>query len=1025
MDLRRWKRGGLRHAERTMLRLSRPLRGAWPRPGDAMLGLLALLVVAFAISTYSTELARATSHLFTGNKYTALLNGLFNPFRTQHLLLRSGLPIYDLHITKREYSKIERTVEEAKQRGWMEDELKVWANARFFYDGREYDVKVRVRGDLSPHWEGPKKSWRIKFGRRSVEYQGRVTREADWFEGRHQINLIIPQDRDYILSYFLNSILRDQGLVVPRDRFVVLRINGAVQGLYYEVEHFDNALLAHYRRPETTVYAQNDRAMHFEQYTRYGTPAASDARFDVGSLRPLVDEEGQLGLRAMQVLIDHSLHPTAENFRRARAVLDWEKYLRFRVITTLCNTNHVRFGSDNLRLYYDPSRGLLEPIPWDVHVTRMPREPGTIDFWNQHGPDELQVATLLDPQLRLQRNRMLWELVSDDGRDLLARYDAIHKELRPLAWADVLTTPIQGHKMDERRADLAFNVHRIHKVLSLSSANLSYRLDADDRATLDFTATNFSGVRFEALEVSDPELLAGRYQLFADGNGDGVLDDTDPLVAEAEGRDGTVRLEVEKDVLPRLHYDGDEIEGRIWEYFDTLAGRERFFLVGRLAPERHDPLSWQRPGIRVTASNAVSGLPMPSASLDPDAPLPPDSLAIVAFDGRAPFDLDAPELGLDEFLAAHPEFRRSTTLPGGAELAGEVRLGDTVIVPRSVPLVLAPGADVALAPGVSLLAYGGFLAPGTPNEPIRVHEAVPGEPWGVIGVVRPPRDVVARHLEVRGGSQAQLNGILFTGGFAVHDGNLELEHCRFVGMQSEDGVNLKNGRIRMRDCLIAGGASDGMDLDFVTGEVRDSVFLANAGDGLDLSGSRLVVAGNRFEGMGDKGISVGEDSEPIVVNNLIRGNGIGLSTKDLSFARVAWSTFVDNGLAVEAKRKKPMFGGAGGEFVNNVYAGNRKLLSEDWFSQGRVEMRSSLFDADALACEGCRAGSVRFASDESGDFRLVSVGGGGDGVTPVSRPWARVEDEINGHVPATPGLFRVPERPNWRDEAGFDVAGDG
>jgi hypothetical protein len=998
-------RDGLRGARRPLLRALLPFRGTWPRVAEAAVGVLGLLVVALAASTYSTTLSRRASEWFSGNKYLALLNGLANPFRTQHLLLESGLPVYDLVVKKSEYAKIEAAVEEARRRGWMSDDQKVWARAKFLADGRRYDVKVRVRGDLSPHWSGPKKSWRIKFGNAKVERDGAIVKEPIPFEGKEQINLIIPQDRDYVLAYFVNSLLREQGLVAARDRFVVLRLNGAVQGLYYEVEHFDNPLLAANRRPETSVFGQNDRPMHFEQYTKYGTPVASDARYDVGGLRRLVDPAGDLGLRAMQVLIDHSLHPTPENFRRARAVLDFERYLRFRVITTLCNTNHASFGSDNLRLFYDESRGLLEPIPWDVHITRMPVEPGTIDFWNSHGPDALQRATLLDPGLRRRRNELLWQLVADGGDALLARYDEIHDRIRPLAWADVLTTPIQGHKMDERRSELAFNVHRVHKVLSNSSGNLTYRLEAADRARLELVSTNFSGIRVDSIELADPA-FAGPYRLYADADLDGELGAGDPLVAEASAAGGALRFAVERDVLPELEYGGDEIDGRYWEYFDTLSGRARWFLVGRVAPEKRDPLVWTPPQIRVASANAVTGAPIPSGVIEVDDLAPENSIGIVAYDASDPWDLEAQDLDLAGFLARHPEFRASAEEPGAAELAGQVALEGTVSVPRSVPLVLRPGLDLTLGPSANVVAYGGLTALGTEQAPIRVHgNGV--ETWGILGVVRPPREVRLAHVEIRDGNQGQVNGILFTGGFAVHNGDLWAEHVRVLDMQSEDGINVKNGRIWMRHCVIAGAASDAMDLDFVTGEVRDSAFLHNAGDGLDLSGATVVVAGNRFEGMGDKGISVGEDSHPVIVNNLVRGNVIGISTKDLSHPRVAWTTFVDNETAIEAKRKKPMFGGASGEFVNVVFSGNRVLLAEDSFSKGGVQIAAALADQELAGCAGCTTTTVRFQGDPAGDWRLASLPGAG-GPSPLRREWAEVEQEIDGSLPPQPGAFRVP-----------------
>jgi hypothetical protein len=918
------------------------------------------------------------------------------------LLLKSGLPIYNLKIKRQQYAIIEKAVAGAKKKGWMSDDLKLWANAQFIYNGEVYNVKVRIRGDLSPHWKGTKKSWRIKFGKQKILNNGEVQKVPIYFQGKRQINLIIPSDRRYILSYFVNALLRDSGLVVPRDQFVILRINGTIQGLYYEVEHFDKPLLATNHRPETTIFGQNDRAMHFEQYTKYGTPAAADARYDLGSMRRAVDRNGELAMRAMQVLIDHSLNPTPDNFRRVRKVLDWEKYLRFRVLTTLLNTNHVRFGSDNLRLYYDPSRGLLEPVPWDVHLVRLPKEPGTVDFWNSHGPDEIQRATLLDPMLRLQRNKILWKLVWDAGDSLMAKYNAIHERIRPLAWADVLTTPIQGHKMDVVKKDLKYNFRRAYKVLSQSNTNFTYRLDANDKATLEIVALNFSGVQLRRIEISDSLLFEGEYRLYEDANNNGELDRGDPLIQETMAKQGTVDFSFDKYILPGVKYGGDDINGRYWEYFDTIAGRSRFFLVGKLAAAKRHPLIWNPPKIRVAAVNAVTGYQIPSAMISQTDPLPDDYIGITAYDASDPFDLDAPDYSLTQFLQRNPEFTASRDHAGAAELRGKITISGTVIVPKTVPLIVRPGTDITMKPGANILCYGGLSSIGTVEDPIRIHGDGTGEAWGTLAVVRPPEKVVIKYSEFKDGGQAQINGMLFTGGFAVYDGDLELVHSKFTEMQSEDAINLKNGRITMKDGLVANNASDGIDIDFGTGEIKDSQFINNRGDGLDLSGSVVTVSGSWFENMGDKGISVGEDSHPIIVNNFFRNCTIAISTKDLSVAKVAYSTFVDNELAIEAKRKKPIFGAGSGEFVNCVFSGNKKLLQEDYFSKGLVTVTNALVD-QPVNWPTSKTTDIRFVAPEQENYVIEPTTVAGNGYTVAKPEWLTMEN--NGYLPQQPGIF--------------------
>lgn len=997
-------------ASTRLKQISRPFRSIWPRTSDALIGIFALLVLALALLTYIKPVVTWGSQLVSGSKYVVALDGWLNPLRNPNLLLSAGLPIYDLEIKKEQMDIIEATIEEAKQQGWMSDDMKVWANATFYYDGQQYDAQVRVRGDLAPHWEGPKKSWRIKFTKQELEHNGEIVNEPVYLDGKRQINLIIPGDRDYVVAPFVNQLMREEGLVTPRDQFVVLRINGVVQGLYYEVEQFDKPLLAANERPETTVFGQSDRALHFEQYTKYGMPGVSDAQFDMGTRRLQVDTEGESAMQAMQtmqVLLDHSNNPSPASFEHVRAVMDWDKYLSFRNITTLFNTNHVRFGSDNLKLYYDPSTGLLEPIPWDVHIVRMPPEPGTIDFWNSHGTDEIQRSTLLNPETRLERNKKLWEWVKDGGDEIIGKYDAWHNKVRPLVWVDVLKAPVQVAKMDTLRSDFVYNVRRIYKVLSLSNADFNFRLEAHDKAMLEAVSLNFGGIKLEGIELADP-YFEGPYQLYEDVNENGELDAQDPLITEAAAQNGRVHFDVDKFVAPELVYDGDTIDGRYWEYYDTLAGRARYFVTGKLAAEERHPLEWTAPEIEVEVYNAISEERMPSALISQSEALPAGYTGITAYDASDVFDLDAPKMNQQQFLQAHPEFQASEAQPGAVELSGDVTIAGTVIVPESVPLILQPGTDVTMMPLASIVSFGGLTAVGTAEQRIQVHGAPAtsagqaGKAWGTVAVVRSEQEVVMEYIDFSGGGQAQINGLFFSGGVAVYNSDLRVAHCSVVDMQSEDGLNLKNGRVFIDDCLFARNASDSVDIDFGSGEVRNSRFMDNINDGLDISGSELLIRSNRFENNGDKGLSVGEESFPTVINSFFKSNQIGMAVKDLSHAKVAHSTFVDNVLALEVKRKKAFFGGGSVELVNCVFAGNQTLLEEDYFSAGQSEFRSTLAD-DQASCPACLPGIAQFPAAADGDYRLSPTMFGDGEFEAGTADWISI-DGLDA-LPALPGIY--------------------
>jgi hypothetical protein len=80
--------------------------------------------------------------------------------------------------------------------------------------------------------------------------------------------------------------------------------------------------------------------------------------------------------------------------------------------------------------------------------------------------------------------------------------------------------------------------------------------------------------------------------------------------------------------------------------------------------------------------------------------------------------------------------------------------------------------------------------------------------------------------------------------------------------------------------------SDAVDFDYASGEISGCSFEEAGNDGIDLMTSHPLVVSNRFVGMGDKGISIGEGASPLVVGNTIRDAHIGIEVKDGSRPRI-------------------------------------------------------------------------------------------------------------------------------------------
>ena len=100
-----------------------------------------------------------------------------------------------------------------------------------------------------------------------------------------------------------------------------------------------------------------------------------------------------------------------------------------------------------------------------------------------------------------------------------------------------------------------------------------------------------------------------------------------------------------------------------------------------------------------------------------------------------------------------------------------------------------------------------------------------------------------------------------------------------------------------------------IDGDFITGEVIGCTFRNSGEDAIDVSGSQLQVRDCVFEAIGDKCVSVGEDSRVAVQGCKVTSASIGIAAKDRSEVTVssfAMASVEHYAFAVYVK--KPEFG---------------------------------------------------------------------------------------------------------------------
>ena len=264
--------------------------------------------------------------------------------------------------------------------------------------------------------------------------------------------------------------------------------------------------------------------------------------------------------------------------------------------------------------------------------------------------------------------------------------------------------------------------------------------------------------------------------------------------------------------------------------------------------------------------------------------------------------------------------------------SGEVTLEGHQILDQ--PLIIEPGTTVNLTPGATLVLKHRLTAIGTREAPIRfVPARSEQEPWGAIVLSGRGADGSAlSHCEMAGGSGLKGDLFEYSAMLSIHDvKDVVISDCQFRDNHVvDDMVHTVYTDIRFERVLFKNALSDALDLDISTASISDSQFENSGNDAVDLMTTQASITGSLFKNNGDKGISVGENSQLYAVNNTLKGNLIGVQSKDRSTAVLLNHTFKDNKTGLHAYKKNWRYGDGGVIFLgkSTVSGGETSAAAE-------------------------------------------------------------------------------------------------
>ena len=288
---------------------------------------------------------------------------------------------------------------------------------------------------------------------------------------------------------------------------------------------------------------------------------------------------------------------------------------------------------------------------------------------------------------------------------------------------------------------------------------------------------------------------------------------------------------------------------------------------------------------------------------------------------------------------------QSTTLISSQNYVVE----NDLIISNNGRLIVPEGVTIKMPRNGNIIVNGSLHINGSVNSPVKVfsNENIGENRWGAICFNNESDTSKIDYLEISGASvgedpmihhgaisgnnaniiikNTKIEDVLFP--IFVQGGSVELVQSSISCNYTCDFINVKNGKAIIKDNLFFGSDAvdtDAIDLDnVINGLIEGNKiydFNGYNSDGIDIgeASNGIAIHQNLIYNSGDKGVSVGQQSNVSLYKNVIIGGKIGIAVKDNSHANVINNTFFNNDTSISAFEKNENSGGGVIDVVNTI-----------------------------------------------------------------------------------------------------------
>jgi len=776
----------------------------------------------------------------------------------------------DIHISAKNVNQLNLIREIALKKNRLPQEINRFVPAKISHKGKVYEAKVRIKGDLSDHWDSEKVSYRIKIkNNRNIL-------------GMTEFSVQQPNTRENSNQWLFLETLKSEQLLAVEYQFINLSVNGKSHGVFAMEECFTKEFIESNNKRDGVIISFNED-LFWEKFCNPNTTISwedvyKSSKFDVRESSRVINSEyltqqKDLAFKLMRNFIQDKL--------AGEEVFDPEKLGQFFAICRIWNAEHT-LELQNINFYLNPMTCRFEPIGFDGMPGLSISPPYSLfnggkikNNWVNQALRSKQIVTYYNKYLNLYSDRSFrTNLVN-----LLKDQDDMYRSL-------LLRNLMFSSAADIWSSDKSLLRCNIWDTLDQRCKFIQNELNASIPLLVEAEMLeNNSGIMEVYLEnlLNQPIEIHGIK--FLNNNAveeipSNKFNDINSTITIS----GTNFSKIDNSLFFQVDLS---------EYNSSQVGNI-FIVVSKLGNKNLK---------QIETSVIKSGINL-------------NELPFKKFNSRNLKDLY-------QVVGEKILFK-----------SGNHQIDKSINIPHGYIVCIPPGTTLEFSHNTYFCSRSAILANGKKENPIvftSSGEWWPGllllnaQGVSIFENVEFSNTVgVGNHFNLKGINRSGWN---LTGGVTVLNTNIEFLGCRFDSSYAEDSLNIFNSNFELRDCEFLKSASDAFDSDFSKGKISSCLFRDIGGDALDFSGSESIILDTNCSNIEDKCISAGEKSVVKLFRSQLRDSSFGIVSKDNSTVTADYISISDASIAdLAAFQKKNIFGPANID-ISNLTSKNTKKLA--------------------------------------------------------------------------------------------------